>query len=127
MECLYQYAVEHSLDPEKFSIVTEAEKHRWDVKCFRSDLERNILIYHRSIEKNEDRRKYYTLLTDRERIIGEELLRRSILESRESTAWLDNLMKEWKQTHTQFMQVFAQSFSSDFSKLDTKVRDVPCA
>jgi hypothetical protein len=26
MECLYQYAVEHGLDSEKFSIVTEAEK-----------------------------------------------------------------------------------------------------
>ncbi|GES77023.1 hypothetical protein GLOIN_2v1649975 [Rhizophagus clarus] len=94
MECLYQYAVEHSLNPEKFSIVTEAEKYRWNVKCFHSDLERDILIYHRSIEKNEDRKKYHTLLTDRERIIGEELLRRGILESRKSTAWLDNLMKE---------------------------------
>ncbi|GES99910.1 hypothetical protein GLOIN_2v921480 [Rhizophagus clarus] len=124
MECLYQYAVKHSLDPEKFSIITEAEKHRWDVKCFCSDLERDILIYHRSIEKNEDRRKYHTLLIDRERIIGEELLRRGILESRESIAWLDNLMKEWEQTHTQFMQVFAQSSSSDFSKLDTKVEVV---
>ncbi|CAG8760109.1 15765_t:CDS:10, partial [Cetraspora pellucida] len=26
---LYQYAVEHGMDPEKFSIVTEAEKNRW--------------------------------------------------------------------------------------------------
>src|SRR3954469_3547650 len=29
MECLYQYAVEHGLDPKKFSIVTEADKKRW--------------------------------------------------------------------------------------------------
>jgi hypothetical protein len=53
MECLYQYAVEHGLDPEKFLVVTEAEKHRWDVKCFRGDLERDILIYRSSIEKTK--------------------------------------------------------------------------
>ena len=35
MECLYQYAVEHSLDPEKFSIVTEADKTRWAGESFR--------------------------------------------------------------------------------------------
>ncbi|CAB4379311.1 unnamed protein product [Rhizophagus irregularis] len=115
MECLYQYAVEHGLDPEKFSIVTEAEKHRWDVKCFRGDLERDILIYRSSIEKNEDRRKYHTLLTDRERMIGEELLRRDILKHRSSTAWLDDLMKEWEKIHTQFIQVFGQASSGDSS------------
>ena len=52
-------------------------------------------------------RKYHKFLTDRERMIGEGLLRRDILESRKSTAWLDNLMKEWEKTHTQFIQVFA--------------------
>ncbi|CAB4382495.1 unnamed protein product [Rhizophagus irregularis] len=112
MECLYQYAVEHGLDPEKFSIVTGAEKHRWSVKCFRGDLDRDILIYRRSIEKNDDRRKYHTLLTDRERMIGEELLRRDILKHRSSTAWLDDLMKEWEKTHTQFIQVFGQAIVS---------------
>ncbi|RGB24203.1 hypothetical protein C1646_676543 [Rhizophagus diaphanus] len=29
MECFYQYAIEYSLDPEKFLIVTEADKKRW--------------------------------------------------------------------------------------------------
>ncbi len=94
MECLYQYAVEHGLDPEKFLIVTEAEKHRWDVKCFHSDLERDILIYRSLIEKNEDCRKYHILLTDRERMISEELLHRGILKHRSSTTWLDDLVKE---------------------------------
>ncbi|CAG8635494.1 9440_t:CDS:2 [Funneliformis mosseae] len=28
IECLYQYAVKHGLDPEKFLIVTEANKKR---------------------------------------------------------------------------------------------------
>ncbi|CAB4391231.1 unnamed protein product [Rhizophagus irregularis] len=104
MECLYQYAVEHGLDPEKFSIVTEAEKHS-------------------SIENNKDRRKYHTLLTDRERMIGEELLRRDILKHRSSTAWLDDLMKEWEKIHTQFIQVFGQASSGDSSsQTDTSER-----
>ena len=86
MECLYQYAVEHGLDPEKFSIVTEAEKKRWADKCFRGDLERDIGFYRGAIERKVDPalqgasgRKYYTFLTDRDRLIGEELMRRSIL------------------------------------------------
>jgi hypothetical protein len=29
MECFYQYAVEYGIDPEKFSIINEAEKKRW--------------------------------------------------------------------------------------------------
>jgi hypothetical protein len=105
----YQYAVEHGLDPEKFSIVTEADKKRWAGKCFRGDLDRDILIYRSSIEKNEDHRKYHTLLTDRERMVGEEILRRDILKHRSSTAWLDDLMKEWEKTRTQFIQVFGQA------------------
>ena len=28
MECLCQYAIEHGIDPEKFSIITVAEKKR---------------------------------------------------------------------------------------------------
>ncbi|CAI2193069.1 3530_t:CDS:2, partial [Funneliformis geosporum] len=31
MECLYQYTIKHGLDPEKFSIVTEAEKKKGTV------------------------------------------------------------------------------------------------
>lgn len=29
--CLYQHAIEHGIDPEKFSIITEAEKKRWKI------------------------------------------------------------------------------------------------
>src|SRR3954469_20948867 len=107
MECLYQYAVEHGLDPKKFSIVTEAEKKRWAYKCFRGDLKRDIGFYRGAIKEKEDPRKYYTFLTACDRLISEEILRHGILESRLSTAWLDNLMKEWEQAHTQFTQVFA--------------------
>src|SRR5947209_606589 len=32
---LRQYAIEHGMDPEKFSIITEAEKNRWAMGCFR--------------------------------------------------------------------------------------------
>ena len=106
MECLYQYAVEHGLDPEKFSIVTEAEKKRWDGESFRGILEVDMRLYCGSIERKEDPRKYHKFLTDRERMIGEELL---ILESRKSTAWLDNLMKKWGKVHTQFIEIFAQA------------------
>ncbi|CAG8659649.1 6095_t:CDS:1, partial [Diversispora eburnea] len=32
---LRQYAIEHGMDPEKFSVITEAEKNRWAGGCFR--------------------------------------------------------------------------------------------
>ena len=96
------------LDPEKFSIVTEAEKNRWAMKCFRGYLERDIRFYQGALERKKDPRKYHKFLTDRDRLVGEELLRRSILKSGLSTAWLDNLMKEWEEIHTQFVQIFNQ-------------------
>jgi len=43
--CLYQYAIEHKIDPDKFSVITEAEKKRWSMGCFRGDLERDIRFY----------------------------------------------------------------------------------
>ena len=107
MECLYQYAVEHGLDPEKLSTVTEAEKKRWADKCFCGDLDRDILIYRSSIGRKVDPRKYYTFLTDRDRLIGKEILHCALLERHISLAWLNDLMKEWEKTHTQFIQVFA--------------------
>ncbi|CAG8615764.1 3514_t:CDS:2, partial [Ambispora gerdemannii] len=70
--------------------------------CFRDDLERDIRLYREGIKRNEDTRKYHKFLTDRERLVGEELLRRSILKSGLSIAWLDNLMEEWEKIHTQF-------------------------
>ncbi|CAG8639207.1 3149_t:CDS:2 [Ambispora gerdemannii] len=83
---LYQYAVENDLDPEKFSVITEAEKDRWAMGCFRGDLKRDICFYHGGIESKEDSRKYRKFLTDQDRLIGEELLHRSILRSGLSTA-----------------------------------------
>nr|CAG8622816.1 7424_t:CDS:1 [Entrophospora candida] len=105
---LYQYAVENDLDPEKFSFITKAEKDRWAMGCFREDLERDIRFYRGGIERQEDTRKYHKFLTDRDSLIGEELLRCSILKSGLSTAWLDDLMKEWEEIHTQFVQIFNQ-------------------
>nr|CAG8654482.1 7963_t:CDS:2 [Entrophospora candida] len=75
MECLYKYAIEHGEDPEKFSIITEAEKNRWAMECFHNDLERDIRFYQ-----------------------GEELLSHNILKSGSNTTWLDNLMEEWEKT-----------------------------
>lgn len=43
---------------------------------------RDIGFYRGAIERKEDPRKYYTFLTDHERLIDEELLRHGILESR---------------------------------------------
>ncbi|CAH1770640.1 13253_t:CDS:1, partial [Entrophospora sp. SA101] len=106
---LYQYAVENDLDPEKFSVITEAEKNRWTMGCFREDLERDIRFYRGGIERQEDTRKYRKFLTDRDRLVGEELLRHSILKSGLSTSWLDDLMKEWEEIHTQFVQIFSQA------------------
>ncbi|CAG8483353.1 5347_t:CDS:1 [Ambispora leptoticha] len=94
------------MDPEKFSIITEAEKKMWIMGCFPADLERDIRLYRGGIKRNEDTRKYHKFLTDRDRLVGEELLRRSILKSRLSTVWLDDLMKEWEEIHTQFIQIF---------------------
>ncbi|CAG8618571.1 7808_t:CDS:2, partial [Ambispora gerdemannii] len=99
---LRQYAIEHKMDPEKFSVITEAEKKRWIMGCFRGDLERDIRCYQDGIKRKEDPRKYHKFLTDRDRLIGEELLHRSILKSRLSTVWLDDLIKEWEESHTQF-------------------------
>ncbi|CAG8757115.1 hypothetical protein C2G38_2046352 [Gigaspora rosea] len=103
----YQYAIEHKMDPEKFSVITEAEKNRWTKGCFPADLERDIRFYQGGIERNEDTRKYHKFLTDRDRLVGEELLRRSILKSDLSTAWLDDLMNEWEKTYNQFIQIFS--------------------
>ncbi|RIA99801.1 hypothetical protein C2G38_2237718 [Gigaspora rosea] len=105
----YQYAIEHKIDPEKFSVITDAERNRWAMGCFPADLERDIRFYRGGIERKEDTRKYHQFLTDRNRLVGEELLRRSILKSGLSTAWLDDLMKEWEEIHTRFTQIFSQS------------------
>ncbi|CAG8623169.1 6531_t:CDS:2 [Ambispora gerdemannii] len=106
---LRQYAIKHKMDPEEFLIITEAEKNKWTMGCFPADLERDIQCYRGGIERNEDTRKYHKFLTDQDRLIGEELLRRSILKSGLSTAWLDDLMKEWEEIHTQFVQIFSQT------------------
>ncbi|CAG8765837.1 3129_t:CDS:2 [Racocetra fulgida] len=106
---LRQYVIEHKMDPEKFSVITEAEKNRWTMGCFRGDLERDIRFYRGGIESKEDPRKYREFLTDRERLVGEELLRRSMVKSGLSTAWLDDLMKEWEKTYNRFVQVFSQA------------------
>ncbi|CAG8629560.1 11116_t:CDS:2 [Funneliformis caledonium] len=71
---LYQYAIEHKMDPEKFSIITEAEKNRWDGGYFRENLERDIQFYRGGIERKKDTKKYHKFLTDRDRLVGEELL-----------------------------------------------------
>ncbi|RHZ51290.1 hypothetical protein Glove_481g109 [Diversispora epigaea] len=103
---LHQYAIEHGMDPKKFSIITKAEKNRWATGCFPVDLERDIRCYQSGIKRNEDIRKYHKFLTDWERLVGKELLRRGILKSGLSTTWLDELMKEWEGIHTQFIQIF---------------------
>ncbi|CAG8479965.1 12018_t:CDS:2 [Acaulospora colombiana] len=69
----YQYAIEHGMDPEKFSVITEAEKNRWAMGCLPADMERDIRFYRGGIERKEDTRKYHKFLTDRERLVGEEL------------------------------------------------------
>ncbi|CAG8505899.1 4228_t:CDS:10 [Cetraspora pellucida] len=83
---LYQYAIKHGINFKEFSIITEAEKHRWTMGCFRGDLERDIHFYHGGIEIKEDPRKYHKFLTDRERLVDKKLLCHSILKSGLSTA-----------------------------------------
>ncbi|CAG8578959.1 8023_t:CDS:2 [Diversispora eburnea] len=63
----------------------QAEKKRWDRECFREDLKRDIQFHRSGIERKEDSRKYCKFLTNWERLVGEELLCRSILESGLST------------------------------------------
>ena len=62
--------------------------------------------FSRRNKRNEDTRKYHKFLTDRDRLVGEELLRQGILKSGLSTEWLDNLMEEWEKTYNQFVQIF---------------------
>ncbi|CAG8621387.1 10891_t:CDS:10, partial [Diversispora eburnea] len=83
---LRQYAIEHGMDLEKFSVITEAEKKRW------------------AMEKTW--KEICALLP----LVGEELLRRGILKSGLSTTWLDDLMEEWERIRTQFTQIFSQTF-----------------
>ncbi|CAG8607480.1 7533_t:CDS:2, partial [Diversispora eburnea] len=78
---LYQYAIKHEMDPEKSLVITEAEKKRWTMGCFRGDLERDICCYREGIKRNEDTRKYHKFLTDWKRLTGEELLHHGILKS----------------------------------------------
>ncbi|RHZ81283.1 hypothetical protein Glove_122g45 [Diversispora epigaea] len=107
---LRQYAIEHGMDPENFSVITEAEKNRWAMGCFRGDLERDIRCYQGGIKRKEDSRKYHKFLTDRERLVGEELLRRGILKSGLSITWLDDLMEEWEKTYNQFVpEIFLET------------------
>ncbi|CAG8675841.1 6843_t:CDS:2, partial [Racocetra fulgida] len=75
---LHQYAIEYGINPEEFLIITEAERNRWSIDCFPADLERDIYFYHRRIERKEDTRKYYQFLTEQDRLVGEELLRRRV-------------------------------------------------
>ncbi|RHZ81474.1 hypothetical protein Glove_120g239 [Diversispora epigaea] len=82
---LHQYAIEHEMDPKKFSVITEVEKKRWTMRYFRGDLERDIYCYQGGIKKKENPRKYHKFLTDRERLVGKELLRHDILKSGLST------------------------------------------
>ncbi|CAI2182658.1 15528_t:CDS:2 [Funneliformis geosporum] len=97
----------------KFSIVTEAEKKKWDREQFLTALENDKKLYRKVIERKRDDplmidpRKYYPFLTDRDRLIGEELMRRSMIERRFKTGWLDDNIKKWEDTHTQFIEIFA--------------------
>ncbi|CAG8457920.1 32573_t:CDS:2 [Gigaspora margarita] len=100
------YAIKHGINPKEFSIITEAEKNRWTTGCFHRDLERDICFYHGGIERKEDSKKYCKFLTDQKRLVGEELLRHSILKSGLSTACLNDLIEEWKKIYAQFIQIF---------------------
>ncbi|CAG8489547.1 23837_t:CDS:2, partial [Gigaspora rosea] len=73
-----------SINPNKI-YQPETEKNRWAMGCFPADLERDIRFYRGGIERKEDTRKYHKFLTDRDRLVGEELLRRGILKSGLST------------------------------------------
>ncbi|CAG8712818.1 8122_t:CDS:2 [Gigaspora margarita] len=73
---------------KKFSVITEAEKNRWTMRCFYRDLERDIRFYRGRIESKEDPRKYREFLTDQKRLVSEELLHRIMVKSGLSTAWL---------------------------------------
>ena len=100
---------------KEFLIITKAEKNKWTMRCFHKDLKRDIHFYYGKIERKKDTRKYHKFLTDQNRLVGEELLHCNIAKSGLSTVWLDDLMKEWKEIHTQFIQIFSQT---------TKFRDL---
>ncbi|CAG8594813.1 10679_t:CDS:2 [Diversispora eburnea] len=100
---IYQYAIKYKIDPEKFSVITEAEKKRWTMDCFCSDLEKDICYYQGEIKRKEDPKKYHKFLTDRDRLVGKELLCCGILKSGlnpESQNWNISLKTEISVIHS---------------------------
>ena len=78
-------------------------------------MENDKKLYRKVIERKRndplmiDPKKYYPFLTDRDRLIGEELMRRSMIERHFKTGWFDDIIKKWKDTHAQFIEIFAQA------------------
>ncbi|CAG8693573.1 16345_t:CDS:2 [Cetraspora pellucida] len=78
--------IQYKIDSKKFSVITEAKKNRWTIRCFRRDLKRDIHFYYGGIESKNDPKKYHEFLTDQKRLVSEELLCHSMVKSSLSTA-----------------------------------------
>ncbi|RHZ71247.1 hypothetical protein Glove_261g51 [Diversispora epigaea] len=53
---IYQYIIEYGMDPEEFSIITEAEKNRWTMGCFHRDMLIGEELLYRGILKRDKTR-----------------------------------------------------------------------
>ena len=89
---LRKRAVELGEDPDVF--VTITEKDRLDSIAFRDRMETDSRMCGYAKEMEEDPKEHMDM-TVRERLIGEEIIRRSLEVDRVATSWLDTDEK-WK-------------------------------
>ncbi|PKC55490.1 hypothetical protein RhiirA1_402853 [Rhizophagus irregularis] len=93
-ERLRKKAVELGENPDAF--VTITEKNRLDSIAFRDRMETDSRICDWAIETEEDPKEYMDMKV-RERLIGEEIIRRSLEDDGVTSSWLDTDEK-WKKT-----------------------------
>jgi hypothetical protein len=93
-ERLRKKAVELGENPDAFVIITE--KDRLDSKAFRDRMEMDSRMCGWAEEMEEDPKEHMDMTTW-ERLIGEEIIRRSLEKDGVTSSWLDT-DKKWKKT-----------------------------
>ena len=92
---LRQWAIDHNEDPDKFVTITDKDKTDSIDYLTRIDVDANTCLF--NIEQGNDPHDFMEM-THRERLIGEEILRRRLEDAGESI-WLDT-DEEWIKNKT---------------------------
>ena len=93
---LRQWAIDHDENPDVFMTITEKDK--LDSISFRDKMETDARMCIYAKEADEDPKEYMGM-TVRERLIGEEIIRRELEDDGITISWLDTDEK-WKKTIT---------------------------